>query len=152
MGRRPADWIRRDTTAEDLLDDGIENASDLKSKPESAGVDPLANGAPHHEAMEIRRRTVERNRLEAAEQARIQRRKSYSRFGFLFGAALLVFGLIAMLHPAESDVLHARIKYLPSFIEHVSEGRSVFYGAVMFVFGAVLCWYSLLRPRSTETD
>ena len=151
MGRPPLDWIRRNTTAEDLLDDGVENGSDLKSQRESDGVDSVADDALPHGAMEIRRRTLERNRLEAVEQARIQRRKSYSLFGLLFGAALLVFGLVAMLHPAESDVLHVRIKYLPSFVEHVSKERSVFYGAVMFVFGAVLCWYSLLRPRSTES-
>lgn len=151
MGRRPFDWIRRNTTAEDLLDDGVENGSDLKSPRESDGVDSVADDAPPHGAMEIRRRTLERNRLEAVEQARIQRRKSYSLFGLLFGAALLVFGLVAMLHPTESDVLHVRIKYLSSFVEHVSKERSVFYGAVMFVFGAVLCWYSLLRPRSTES-
>ena len=150
MGRRPLDWIRRNTTAADLLDDGVENGNDLKSLNESDGVDSVADDAPPREAMETRRRTLERNRLETAERARIQRRKSYSLFGLLFGAAMSVFGLVAMLHPAESDVLHARIKYLPSFVEHVSKGRSVFYGAVMFVFGAILCWYSLLRPRSTE--
>lgn len=146
MRHRPVDWIRRNTTVEDLLDDGIENASDLKTKPESGDMDFLIEDAPH-EAMEIRRKTLERDRLEAAEQARVQSGKSYSRFGFLFGAALSVFGLFAMLHPNESYVLHAHIKYLPSFVEHVSKERSVFYGAVIFVFGAVLCWYSLLRPR-----
>ena len=136
--------LRLTTNVEDLLDDGIENNSDLVDgellrEPE---------GNPDPRALEIRAATIARNRAEEALALNQFRRKNLSYLGILLALVLAISGIALILRPMEIRVEHARMKYLPTVTEHVTAARSRLYGSVLLVAGIVLLAYSLQRPRS----
>jgi hypothetical protein len=142
MSIRDLNWIRRRTTVEDLLDDGIENASDL-GKPSSDARLPSDPAA-----LRKRSETLARLRAEHAAELSTARRKSFSAFGVLLGLLIAVGGGALVLFPTDMRVEHSRIRYLPTVWEHVTPVRSRLYGSVGLAFGLSLVVYSLYRPRS----
>jgi hypothetical protein len=142
MSIRDLNWIRRQTTVEDLLDDGIENASDLAKVPLDA---PLPSDPA---ALRKRSETLARVKAEQAAELSTTRRKSFSVFGALLGLLIAAAGCSLVVFPADMRVEHSRIRYLPTVWEHVTPGRSRLYGSVGLAFGLVLVVYSLYRPRS----
>jgi len=114
MSKRGLAWLRQHTNVEDLLDDGIENNSDVSSFAPSGEDpdDPIAAkpaGTPLPAAQIVNARTA------IAEPD-----------FFVAAIAVLVIGCGAALiiHPVDEIVYHA------NSIEHVANGRSVLYGVV----------------------
>jgi hypothetical protein len=142
MSIRDLNWIRRRTTVEDLLDDGIENASDLGKAPVDA---PLP---PDPAVLRKRSETLARVKAEHAAQLSATRRKSFSVFGVLLGLLIAAGGCALVIFPTDMQVEHSRIRYLPTVREHVTPARARLYGSVGLAFGLVLVVYSLYRPRS----
>lgn len=142
MTIRDLNWIKRRTTVEDLLDDGIENASDLSKPPSDTTL------SPDPEAFRKRSETLARVRAERAAEFSATRRKSLSVFGVLLGLLIATGGSLLVMFPADMRVEHSRIRYLPTVWEHVTPARSRLYGSVGIAFGLVLVVYSLYRPRS----
>ena len=142
MSIRDLNWIRRRTTAEDLLDDGIENASDLGKLPSDATL------PPDPAALRKRSETLARVKAEHAAEFSAARRKSFSVFGVLLGLLIAAGGGALVVFPTDMRVEHSRIKYLPTVWEHVTPARSRLYGSVGLAFGLALVVYSLYRPRS----
>jgi hypothetical protein len=77
MSIRDLNWIRRRTTVEDLLDDGIENASDLGKASSDASL-PSDPGV----------------RAEQAAELSAKRRKSFSVLGVFLGLLIAAGGCI----------------------------------------------------------
>jgi hypothetical protein len=142
MSIRDLNWTRRRTTVEDLLDDGIENASDL-------GKAPLDTARPPDpEALQKRSETLAKVKAERAAQLSATRRKSFSVFGVLLGLLVATGGCLLVMFPTDMRVEHSRIRYLPTVWEHVTPARSRLYGSVGIAFGLALVVCSLYRPRS----
>jgi len=135
-------WIRCQTTIEDLLDDGVENFSDLKgSDAESAPEDEpdAAVLAAKQQSRDIMRREA------AAENARHTSALSWT--GTTLGLLIAASGTMLVVFPVEMRVEHPRTKYLPTVREHVTPARSRLYGAALVVAGMAVTAYSLYRPR-----
>ena len=137
------DWIRRRTNVEDLLDDGVENGSDIR-----AGL-PEADAPPtHDEALAIgkRDRTLAAVRAEQAEIASKARRRALSPYGVALGLVIAAGGAWLIASPVDMRVVHARARRLPTFTEHVTPPRSRLYGAAGLISGLAVIVYSLRRP------
>jgi hypothetical protein len=144
MGNRPLDWIRRQTTADDLLDDGVENFSDLRGT-DAAPLETETPLNPTH--LQIRDQTLGRLRAERTQLERTTFRRAYSVFGLALGLAIALGGLVLTLYPVDMLVHHARARYLRSVAEHVTPATSRFYGISLIVCGLALVIYSAHRPR-----
>jgi hypothetical protein len=141
-GPGPA-WIRRRTNVEDLLDDGVENGSDLVAGlPEAE--EPLT--AEEEVALDKREQTLAAVRAEQAEVTATIRRRAFSPYGVAFGLLIAAGGAWLIANPVDMRVEHRRMRYLPTFREHVTPARSRFYGAAGLVSGLALIGYSLRRP------
>jgi hypothetical protein len=140
MSQRDARWLRRRTTLRDLLDDGIENGSDLKSQDPYQPVTP-----PDPAIRALRDETIAAIRREA--QRGRARRVGVSGLGLLLGSVLIASGTLLLLFPVDMAVHHARIRYLPSFIEHVDHARSRLYGVSLLLGGIGLGVFAAYRPR-----
>jgi hypothetical protein len=138
MSKRSLTWLRQHTNVEDLLDDGIENNSDLKSfaSPEQpSGESPVAADAE----IPPKPSPVEAPRPEPAER---------DFFVAAIGVLIMGCGLQLVLYPADLIVHHDRGKYpYRDFLEHVTSGRSEVYGSVGILLGAALLIYAFYRPR-----
>jgi hypothetical protein len=141
MSIRDLNWIRRRTTVEDLLDDGIENASDLGKLSSDTTLPPAS------EAIHKRSETLARVKAERAAELGAARRTSFSAFGVLLGLLIAIGGCLLVMFPPDMRVEHSRIRYLSTVWEHVTPARSRLYGSVATAFGLVLVVYSLYRPR-----
>jgi hypothetical protein len=140
MSKRSLTWLRQHTNVEDLLDDGIENNSDLKSFAESnESTDPVSTGALASDASDQHQPSVIRPDPLASTPV--------SYIGVLLGSALIVGGALLFLFPVDMFVYHHRVMYLPSVMEHVTRGRSEFYGAAGFLLGFVVLAYAAYKPR-----
>ncbi|HWR96560.1 MAG TPA: hypothetical protein VN248_07525 [Arenimonas sp.] len=136
-------WIRRRTTAEDLLDDGIENNSavflstdsDMPETPEERKSNTIRD-----QALLAAKIDYERKRDEF-------RSKSYSGLGLFLATILMSGGLYGILYPAELYVTHVRVKYLPTFVEHVTPDIARFYGISLFLCGIATAVFSIYRPK-----
>jgi hypothetical protein len=138
MSKRSLTWLRQYTNVEDLLDDGIENNSDLKSF--------ATHGQPSDE-------------LPVAERAQVPLQASHidtprsappERDFTLAGIGLLIMGcgLGLVLYPVDLVVYHQGAKYAyRGLLEHVTTGRSQIYGSVGIVLGAALLIYALKKAR-----
>jgi hypothetical protein len=142
MSIRDLNWIKRWTTVEDLLDDGIENASDLGKPPSDT---PLS---PDPEPLHKRSETLAGVRAERAAELSATRRKSLSVFGVVLGLLIVASGCFLAMFQPDMRVEHSRIKYLPTVWEHVTPARARLYGSIGIAFGLVLIVYSVYRPRS----
>jgi hypothetical protein len=142
MPIRDQNWLRRNTTVQDLLDDGVENFSDLDQLPSQ---EPQAMVEPA--VLQIRSDTIARVKAEEYAQERSARRRNFSLFGACLGMLIALSGGLLIAFPADMRVEHSRIKYLPSVTEDVTPARSRLYGAAALAFGTALLAYSLYRPR-----
>ena len=136
MTKRSLTWIRQHTNVEDLLDDGIDNNSDLKSFAidgnalEEAPVSPTI------------RKEAQRSEAPIAKPAPI------SFLGIIIGSLMIAFGTKLFLSPVDMFVYRDRGKYFNlDFIEHVTHGRSEIYGAAGFFLGIAVLIYSVYKAR-----
>jgi len=138
MSNRDVRWLQRRTNIADLLDDGIENYSDLKPSASAAGAadaegtavaeSPGATPAP---------------RSAASTPTTASPRPTVSWLGLLLGIGLVAAGVRLFLASIDLMVYHQRMKR-PSFVEHVTPQRSRIYGTAAAVVGL---GFWLYRPR-----
>ena len=136
--------FRRFTNVEDLLDDGVENNSDLpKSRPDQD--DHTATTDP--ESVHIQSQGLEKNRLEDSATSKAINQKSRNIYGVMLGVIFSAIGLFAAINPTEMRVEHTRMKYLPTSFEYIDKLRGRIYGSTLFVFGIAVLAFSLYRPK-----
>jgi len=142
MGHRLS-WIRRYTTVEDLLDDGVENFSDVKravgqaeSDHEDAPVDPNTAAANQQNRERLRNDTKAR-----------PRRSTYSGIGLLLAIAMIAGGTLMLWFAPDMWVHHATVRYARPTVEHVTPMRARMYGASLLLGGVALGWFALVRRR-----
>jgi hypothetical protein len=143
-----ARMLRRTNTA-DLLDDGIENGSDLQSlaRMKDDAVDAVEDAPKVPGRVELPTQSSPLRDLHAkAAPKQVQPREPISYLGLVIGACLLVFGAVMFLYPQAVSIYHDRIKYRP-FVEHVTTTGSQVYAVIALVIGIVLCGFSLYRPK-----
>jgi hypothetical protein len=140
----PSNWIRRRTTVDDLLDDGVENFSDLRDKQEPAAV---GETAPNSEAVAAILRARAEDQVAEREAIRVARRRAWNLFDIALGISMIVAGTLAIRFPQQLLVHHARMKYLPNTVEPVDPLRFAFYGGVLVLAGVGLCVFALVRRR-----
>jgi hypothetical protein len=138
----PKDF-RYTTNIEDLLDDGIENNSDLIGR--ASNIDPELPIDPN--TIRIGEETIAMSHAKQATEKELAQGRSYSLFGVLLGIGLSISGLALAVHPIDMNVEHSRMKYLPSSVEHVTTLSSRLYGMAVFGFGLAVLGFSLIRPR-----
>jgi hypothetical protein len=135
-------WIRRRTNIADLLDDGIENGSDIGTLHADTGDEPA--GAEEEAALRTRDETLAVVRAEqAAVEAATTRRRS--PYGLFLGVLIAAAGTWLIASPVDMRVLHAHSRYA-SFLEHVTPARSRLYGTAGLIGGLVLVGCALRRP------
>ena len=138
MSKRSLTWLRQHTNVEDLLDDGIENNSDLKSF--------ASHGQPSDELPVAERAEVplQASHIETPRPAPPERDFTLAGIGLL----IMGCGLGLVLYPLDLVVYHQGAKYAyRGLLEHVTTGRSQIYGSVGIVLGAALLIYALKKPR-----
>ena len=136
-------WLRRNTTVDDLLDEGAENGSDMRVFSE----DPPPGPGPHADGLQAQRAAYTLDQQQrAVSAAHISVRRSRSVWGTATGIACMVAGAWLILHPVAMWVAHPGMKRAWPLMERVSEDGATFYGAVLVVFGAVLTGFSLYAP------
>ena len=138
---RDVRWLQRRTNIADLLDDGIENGSDLASGqvPAREAVDDEAEAGRPIAATPPRPVAPAPSSVEPA-------RPTVSWFGVLVGLGLVAAGVRLFVVPVDMMVYHDRMKR-PSFVEHVTPERSRIYGAAGATVGLVVFAFALYRPR-----
>jgi hypothetical protein len=136
-------WIRRRTNVADLLDDGVENGSDIVSDLPEADEPPTAGEAS---ALRRREETLAAVRAEQAAIAAAARHRAFNPCGVAFGLLIAIGGAWLIASPVDMRVEHRRMMYLPTSWEHVTPARSRFYGTAGLVSGLLLIGYSLRRP------
>ena len=147
--RELARMLRRTNTA-DLLDDGIENGSDLKSfaKAEDDAADAVDDvpRVPRRGEMPTQSSPLrDLHAKEAPKEAQLPK-EPISYLGLFIGACFLVFGVVMFLYPQDVSAYHDRIRYRP-IVEHVTTTGSQVYSVIALIIGIALCWISLYRPR-----
>jgi hypothetical protein len=147
--RELARMLRRTNTA-DLLDDGIENGSDLKSfaKTDDSldNVDAIDDVPKVSKSGTPTQSSPLRDLPKEKAPEELPPGEPISYLGLFIGACFLVFGVVMFLYPRDVSVYHDRIKYKP-FVEHVTSTGSQVYSVIAFVIGLALCWFSLYRPK-----
>jgi hypothetical protein len=143
MIKRNLSWLRQHTNVEDLLDDGIENNSDLKSFAKAP--DPVSD----HDAAEEGplRQSNSSSAHHEAERPLEGPQNKVSYFGAVIGASITIGGILLVLFPVDMFVFHDRTKYYRPFWEHVTHGRSEIYGVAGILLGAVVFCFSVYQPR-----
>jgi hypothetical protein len=142
--RKFSRWLQR-SNVDDLLDDGIENNSDVKfrerSKDAEAGdsredihVDSIAEPAAPQSGRE-------------EEPSATRREDRISLPGLLLGVFFMLLGIAAFLFPKDLYIFHQRIKYARSFVEYITASQSQVYAVGAFILGIAICGFSLYRPR-----
>jgi ferric-dicitrate binding protein FerR (iron transport regulator) len=149
MSKRDEVKIRQRTNLYDLLDDGIENNSDLealrKAREEAAAAPEPSidregmDDAPRPEAASLS------TSFGARESASAPGRRHWA--GALTGALSCAGGLWLLVAPATGLVFHDRIRYARPFIEQVSPLMSQVYGGALLVAGIAQLYFSLRQTR-----
>ena len=137
MSKRSLTWVRQHTNVEDLLDDGIENNSDVASFAE---LDD-AGSSDASISQRAAQSSITTSRPDPLASAPI------SFVGVILGSVLIVGGALLFFFPIDTFVYHQRAGRLPSFWEHVTRGGSEFYGVAGFLLGIALFAYSIYKPR-----
>jgi hypothetical protein len=140
MSKPTLAWLRQHTNVEDLLDDGVENNSDLKSfadheQPSERPCDrpPVAVKTP--------------SQTHPIEISVDEPDRPYF-FGAAVGLLIIGLGLGLIFHPIDAFVFHGGSKYAyRNFLEHVTHARSEFYGSAGVLLGVALLAFSLYKPR-----
>jgi len=146
--RELAKLLRRTNTA-DLLDDGIENGSDVRSfagtEDDPADAVDAAQKIPRRGEMPTQSSPL--RDLHARElPEEVQPKQPISYLGLLIGACFVVFGIVVLLYPQDVFVMHDRVRYR-TYVEHVTATGSQIYAVIALVIGIALCWFSLYRAR-----
>lgn len=140
MTKRNLRWIRQHTNVEDLLDDGIENNSDLRSfasDDDTSEEQPLPTSNDSSPTAQ-----------DSGAPAIVADRNPISAFGVMLGGSMMWFGVKLFLYPVDTFVYHARAKSLHrGVLEHVTQAGSHFYGIVGFLTGLAILLCSVYRPR-----
>jgi ferric-dicitrate binding protein FerR (iron transport regulator) len=148
MSKRDEVKIRQRTNLYDLLDDGIENNSDLEAlrkAREDAAAEP--------ESPVDRAGLDDASPFTASPSTTANVRKSASTAGrrhwagAVTGALSCAGGLWLLVAPATGLVFHDRIRYARPFVEQVSPLMSQVYGGVLLVAGIALLYFSLRQTR-----
>jgi len=139
---RDVRWLQRRTNIADLLDDGIENHSDL------ASGQVAAEDAAEKDAVDVARPVAETSPqpVVPARPTVERANPTVSWWGVLMGLGMIAAGLKLFLVPVDMMVYHARMKR-PSFIEHVTPERSRVYGVAGAAVGLGVLGFALYRPR-----
>ena len=140
MSKRSLTWLRQNTNVEDLLDDGIENNSDMASFAEIDGSDSSA-AAISQQSEPSSQSPLSADRPDPVASAPI------SFIGALLGSVLIIGGALLVLLPIDTFVFHQQAGRLPSFWEHVTVGGSEFYGGAGLLLGLSLIACSIYKPR-----
>ena len=141
MTSRDLRWLRRYTSADDLLDDGVENFSDL-GRVDSAEERDVVDGA--HAPSALARTHVRVGHLTGAHTNTPARR---SPLGLLLGGVMAMAGVALVVAAPDMPVEHVRLRYLPTIIEHVTPAVARFYGVVLFAAGIVTLVMAFRRTR-----
>ena len=139
-------WIHRHTSANDLLDDGIENFSDLRGQSQSSEPSPPVDPA----VARVRDATLARIKTEQANALQIAHHRSRSYFGLVLAVLMMVGGLAVVWYPVDMFVVRGGGPKSRTFLEHITPFRAQLYGGSLFLIGAVLGYYSLYRPRGLQ--
>ena len=149
MSKRNLTWLRQNTNVEDLLDDGIENNSDLKSFSRAADLNSdmavPAEGTAGKSADPSSEGTSSTN--PAPEDPLEASQSRFSFFGVEIGVLIAAGGAFLVLFPVDMFVFHDRTKYYRPFWEHVTHGRSEFYGVVGLLLGIAVIGFAVYKPR-----
>lgn len=146
MERREIKDALRRSTVIDLLDDGIENGSDLKS-PHRKRKDGDRASAAHPSGDASR---GESDALVPA--AKVSHpttestNKSISYSGVFIGVGFVIAGAVMLASPHDLNVYHAAMRR-HAFVEHIAKPEMMVYAVIAIIFGIALCAYSLYRPR-----
>ncbi len=141
MTSRDLRWLRRHTTADDLLDDGVENFSDL-GRVDSADGREVADGA--HAPSPPAKTHVRVDPVTGTHTSAAARR---SPLGLLLGGVMAMGGVALVVAAPDMPVEHVRLRYLPTIIEHVTPAVARFYGVMLFAAGFVTLAMAFRRTR-----
>ena len=139
---RDVRWMHRRTNIADLLDDGVENYSDLKDAAAAPGQEDSDEECPPARAKVV----LPGATLPEKEASPTPRA---SRLGVLIGACLAIACALLYLHPAEVSVVQQGRGWRWS-VEHVTPERARIYGAIGVIVGIGLLAFSLYRPRADD--
>lgn len=145
MDKRELSRMLRRTNTADLLDDGIENGSDLKSFAQIDEAEVV--DAPKVSQVDMRTQSSPLRNLDTQETPRaVPAKEPISYLGLFFGACFVVSGVLLFLFPQDRYVFHDRLKSR-SFVEHVTATGSQVYAVIALVVGIVLYGFSMYRPK-----
>ena len=145
MDKRDLSRMLRRTNTADLLDDGIENGSDLKSFSQTEATEVV--DAPKVSQVDLPTQSSPLRNLDAQATPRaVPPKESYSYLGLFFGTYFVVSGVLLFLFPQDASIYHDRMKSRP-FVEHVTATGSQVYAVIALVVGIVLCAFSMYRPK-----
>jgi hypothetical protein len=145
MDQRKRSRMVRRTNVDDLLDDGIENDSDLKSFARTA--DDAADATPEESQVDLPTQSPRPRKQTLPETLdAVPHKGPISYLGLLFGACFVVAGLVLFVYPREAYVFHDRLRYSP-IVEHVTATGSQIYAVLAVVVGIAICGFSLYRPK-----
>ena len=138
MTKRSLTWIRQHTNVEDLLDDGIENNSDLTSFADVDGASEEVPVPASHEGSA---------EPQNSDTPMIANQTPVSTFGAVVGGSMMWFGVKLFLFPTDAMVYHARKGLHRGVLEHVTQAGSHVYGVAGFLIGLAVLIVSIYRPR-----
>jgi hypothetical protein len=142
MSKRGLSWLRQHTNVEDLLDDGIENNSDVGSFARSDDeLDRRVDGV------------TEANGIGStpplpAHPVPDEHPRKPSYFGMFLGVLTIAAGSLLCFHPVNALVYHQRSRSYFSSWEFVSPERSEFYGVSGILIGLAILLLAAYRPRN----
>ena len=145
MDKRKFSRMLRRTNTADLLDDGIENGSDLKSFAQTEATDGV--DLPEVSQVDMPTQSSPLRNLDAQKTPKaVPPKVSISYLGMFFGACFLVSGVLLFLFPQDGYVFHDRLKSRV-FVEHVTATGLQVYAVIALAVGIVLCGFSMYRPK-----
>jgi len=145
MDKRELSRKLRRSNVGDLIDDGIENGSDLKA---SARIEESEQKAPEVSNIDLPTQSKRRPALPGKDRRpAAPERDPMSYLGLFLGACFLLPGVALFLFPREVSVYHDRLKHGPSVVEHVTTLVAQAYALIAIVAGIAACGFSLYRPR-----
>ena len=166
MDKRELSRLLRRSNVGDLIDDGVENGSDLKSSARIEEPKPKAPEVPARDLKSSPRieepepRAPEVPAIDLPTQPKHRKvvlgrqpkpaapeREPASRTGVFLGACFLLPGIVLFLFPKEILVYHARLNRGPSPVEHVTTQGAQVYAVIAILVGIAVCALSLYRPK-----
>ncbi len=136
----------QNTNVWDLLDDGIENGSDLRARPRGADPGPAA-GVDAPVAPAPRTTLTARTQPESTTEP-VRSNRAISWFGLALGLAMIVAGLLVAWHPHSMVVYHAPTRHAHGSSEFVTAREAQGCGWISVILGLTIGAFSVYRPRS----